>query len=172
MTTPKSKAAKPAVDFTEAYQGGLEKSKETIEAAIKASSEAAAKAFGFNRERFETMVKSYDDFAGYGKETFEAFVTAGNVATKGVEAINAEMLAYSKSSLEDSLAAAKAAMSAKSLQELIELQSDFAKTYMDQFMHQSTKVGELAAKLAQEAFEPINAQVQAAVEKFVKPLAA
>ncbi len=170
--TIKNKAGKPATDYAEAYQGVADKGQETLGAASDAAADTATNAFTFSRERVEALVKGYDDFAGYSKDTIEALISAGTVATKGVEAINAEILAYSKAALEDSIVAAKAVMAVKSVQELVELQSEFARSAMDNFMQQTTKVGELSAKLTQEAFEPINARVQAAVEKLVKPLAA
>ena len=93
-------------------------------------------------------------------------------ALSGYEAINADVLAYSKSTFEDSVAAAKAVLAAKTLKEVVDLQTDFAKTAFEGYLHQSSKLGELTAKITKEAFEPINARFQAAVEKFVKPLAA
>ena len=63
-------------------------------------------------------------------------------------------------------------MTAKTLQEFIDLQSGYAKTAFDGYVAQSTKLGEMTSKLAKDAFAPINVQVQAAVEKFGKPLAA
>ncbi|MCW5749762.1 MAG: phasin family protein [Alphaproteobacteria bacterium] len=154
------------------YEEVVATGKETVEAAVKASTEAATKAFAMGKDRVEQVVKSYDELANFNKGNVDAFVTAGNVAVKGIEAINAEVMAFSKSSIEDSIAAAKAVMSAKTLNEFVELQSRFAKTTIDSFLQQSTKLGELSAKVAQESFEPINARVQVAVEKFVKPIAA
>ncbi len=148
--TVKSKGGKATADVTEAYQGALNKGKESI----------------------EVFFKGYDEAADFGKGTFEAFVTATNVASKGAEAINAEVLNYGKSALEESLAVTKAAMTVKNLQELIELQSEYAKNALDGFLQQATRMGELATKVSQEAFEPINARVQTVVEKLVKPIAA
>lgn len=154
------------------YEGVVASGKETVEAAFKASADAASKAFNLGKNRAEQVAKSYEDVAEFNKGTVEAIVSAGNLAAKGIEAINAEVLAFSKSSLEDSLAATKAVMSAKTLNEFVELQSKFAKISLDTYLQQAAKLGELGAKLAQDTFEPINARVQFAVERFVKPLAA
>jgi len=154
------------------YENVAVTGKETIEAALKAGTEAATKAFAMSKDRVEQAVKTVDDIAAFNKDTVEAVVQASNVTAKGIEAINAEILAFSKSSVEDSLAAAKGLMTAKTLNEFVELQSKFAKMAMDSYLQQTTKLGEISAKVAQEAFEPINARFQAAVEKFVKPIAA
>lgn len=167
--TPKGPAKGPTVN---PYEDVLSTGKESVEAAFKASTEAATKAFALGKDRVEQAVKSYDEIAEFNKGTVEALVNAGNVAAKGIEAINAEVLAFSKTTIEDTLAATKAVMTAKTLNEFVELQSKFAKTSMDAFLQQTTKLGELSAKVAQDTFEPINARVQYAVEKFVKPIAA
>lgn len=148
--TVKSKGGKSASDATEAFQGAVNKGQETIEA----------------------IFKGYDEAAEFGRDAFEAIVASTSATNKGVEAIQAEVLAYSKTALEESLAATKAALTAKSVQELVELQSDYAKSALDAFLQQATRVGELTTKVSQEAFGPINARVQAAVERLVKPVAA
>jgi len=172
--TPKRKpatkveAAAPAA----AFENVIYTSKEQIEKAVKASTEAAERAFAVSKERVEAIVKSYEDVAKLGKGGVDAFVAAGNVATKGVETLNAEVLSFAKAQYEDNVAATKAVLAAKTLQEVVELQNEFAKSAFEAYSAQVTKLSEVAAKLAQDAFAPINAQVQATVEKLVKPLAA
>jgi len=140
-------------------------SKEQVEKAIAASTEALEKALSMSKDRFE-------DAAKMGKDQVEACVTAGSVATKGFETINAEVMAFTKTQIEDQISAAKAMMGAKTLQELIELQNGFAKSAFEAYTAHTTKLSEVATKVAQDAFAPINAQVQASVEKLVKPIAA
>ena len=54
---------------------------------------------------FEKAVKGYDQFLGFGKETVEAYTKAANVAAKGAETLHNEIFAYSKQSMEDTMAA-------------------------------------------------------------------
>lgn len=154
------------------YEAVMFASKEQMEKALKASTEAVEKAFSVSKERFDAVAKTVDDAAKLGKNQVEAFVSAGNVAAKGFESINAEVMAFTKNQIEDQISATKAMMGAKTLQELIELQNDFAKSAFEAYTAHTTKLSEVATKVAQETFAPINAQVQATVEKMVKPLAA
>ncbi|HLT78933.1 MAG TPA: phasin family protein [Ferrovibrio sp.] len=154
------------------YEAILFSSKEQLEKAMKASAEAFEKAFSMSKDRFDVLTKSVDDAAKLGKEQVDALVSASNVAAKGIETINAEVMAFTKHQIEDQISATKAMMGAKTLQELIELQNDFAKNAFEAYTAHTTKLSEVAAKTAQEAFAPINTQLQAAVEKMVKPLAA
>jgi phasin family protein len=113
---------------------------------------------------FEKAVKGYDQFLGYGKETVEAYMKAANVAGKGAETLHNEIFAWSKQSMEDTIAAAKALMATKSVHEAFELQSDFAKTQFDGYVAQMTKIGEIVATTTKDSFAPIQGRVQAWVD--------
>jgi phasin family protein len=113
---------------------------------------------------FEKVAKSYDHFVGYGKETVEAYTKAANVAAKGAETLHNEIFAYSKQSMEDTLAATKALMSTKSVHEAFELQSDFAKTAFETYVAQMTKLGEIFVATTKDSFAPIQGRVQAWVD--------
>jgi phasin family protein len=130
---------------------------EGIETAMKTGTEAL-------KTGFEKAVKSYDQIVGYGKETVEAYTKAANVAGKGAETIHNELYAYSKQSIEDSIAAAKAVMGAKSVTEAFELQTSFAKTAFEAYIGQVTKMGEIFTAASKETFEPIQGRVQAWVD--------
>ena len=53
---------------------------------------------------------------------------SATVAGKGAETLNNEIYAYSKQSIEDSIAAGKAVLGSKSVHEAFEIQTDFAKS--------------------------------------------
>jgi phasin family protein len=121
---------------------------------------------------FGAAVKGFEQFNSLGKDNMEAVVAFSTTYAKGIEAINAELMAFAKKSIEDSVTATKALMGAKTVKELVDLQSDFAKTSFDELMSKGSKLGEMYAKVAQQAFEPINARVTETMGKFGKPLAA
>jgi len=130
---------------------------ENIETAMKNGTEAL-------KVGFEKAVKGYDQLVGYNKETIEACVKAANVAGKGAETLHNEIYAYSKQSIEDSMAAAKALLGTKSPHELFELQSNFAKTAFEAYVGEVTKLSELFVSTTKAALEPLQGRVQAWVE--------
>src|SRR5579862_7899634 len=130
---------------------------EGIETVMKNGSEAF-------KASFEKAVKSYDHILGYGKETVEAYMKAANAAGKGAETLHNELYAYSKQSVEDSIAAAKAILGSKSAHEAFELQTDFAKTAFDAYVGNITKISEIFMSATKETFEPLQGRVQAWVE--------
>ena len=113
---------------------------------------------------FDKAVKNYDQFLGYGKETVEAYTKAANVAAKGAETLHNEIFAYSKQSMEDTMAATKALMATRSVHEAFELQTDFAKTAFETYVSQMTKLGEIFVATTKDSFAPIQGRVQAWVD--------
>ncbi len=116
------------------------------------------------KENVEKAVAAFGDLNAFSKENVEAFVESMTKAGKGVEAINTHAMEYTKTSLEDGVSAAKKLASAKSMQELIELQTDFAKSSFDSYIGEVNKMSDLVASTMKDAVKPLNARVTAAVE--------
>jgi phasin family protein len=177
MTTKKSDSAKLAMEGVEAVAA---KQKETIEAAVKAGTEAMGKgyeqAYTMTKEQFEKAnelaFKSYDEMADFGKDTFEAVVASTNIFAKGAEVIGKEVAAFAQASVEANMATAKKLFTARNVQELLDMQGRWAKESFDSVLSETTKLQDLSMKVASESSAPINARVNAAVEKISKPLAA
>jgi phasin family protein len=113
---------------------------------------------------FEKAVKGYDHVLGFGKENVEACVKAANAAGKGVETIQNEMYLFSKQSVEETMAATKAVLGAKSVHEAFEIQTDFAKSAFDTYVGQVNRMNEIFLSATKETFEPIQGRVQAWVD--------
>jgi len=130
---------------------------ETMESVMSASSEAV-------KQSMEKAMKSIDDIASFNKGTVDAFVQSANAASKGLEALGAEVLSYSKQSIEDYMAATKAAMGSRSVQEFLEVNTDYAKTAFDTYVGRFTKLGDMASTTAKDAFEPLSGRFNAFIE--------
>ena len=176
----KSKRTAAAVDealkpvTSAAYAG-----KETVEQAMKAGTEAAqmgyAQAVQLTKDHVEktseAMFKGYDQMNTFGKENLEAVVASGSIYAKGVEHLSKEVFALAQSSFETTMNAAKAFMGVKSLREAVDLQSEISRSHFDRMMADSAKLAELSLKVANEAFQPIQARINVAMEKVMKPAA-
>ena len=139
---------------------------DAMQSFMKVGAENYEKAFGSARAKVEEAVKNFDQFALNGKDNVEAVMAASTACTKGMEAINAEMLGFARQMFDEGMTATKAMLGAKTLQEMVDLQTKFAKQNLDGFMTQSTKVGEMATKVAQDTAEPLNARMTAVMEKW------
>jgi phasin family protein len=133
-------------------------------------------AIAYTKEKVEKMSKqvfaSFDDVTGFHKDNVEAFVASTQILGKGLEALSKELVAFSQSQYEQSMSTAKALMGVKSVKELVDLQTEYAKTAFDAFVAEATKVSESGFKVANQAAEPLTARVNATVEKLSKVKAA
>src|SRR5690606_274915 len=112
--------------------------KDAMEAALKAGEEAATKAYTIGKERFDAATKSFGEITAFNQETMELLVQTSTKAAKAFEAISAEMVAFSKARVDESMAVAKAAMSAKTLKDLLDIQTGFVKDTVENLVQHST----------------------------------
>lgn len=147
--------------------------KKTIETA-KASAEkvtnqaekiqaAGAKAF---REGMDKSVAGFAELNAEGKKNLDAIVASATAAQKGAETLSAQGLAFGKKSWEDGVAATQQLSGARSVQELLELQTSWAKSATEAYLAEMTKATETLTASVKDSFQPINARVSAAVERF------
>jgi hypothetical protein len=108
------------------------------------------------------MNQQIDAVQKFGKDNFDATVKAFDVASTGTKAIAVETADYAKKSFEQSAATFQKLLGVRSLDQAIEIQTDYVKSAYEGFVAQSTKVGELYTKLAQDSLAPFNALRSAA----------
>jgi DNA-binding NtrC family response regulator len=95
------------------------------------------------------------DYSQAGKAQLDATTAVTPCATI-LQAIVAEATEYSKKSIDDRLAFVEKLLGAKSLETVIRIQSDYAKTSYEGFVEQTKKMGELYSDLAKAAFKPFD----------------
>ena len=117
------------------------------------------------KDVIEKSLAGVNELNADSKKNLEAIVASVTAAAKGVETLNAETVAYSKSAFESQVAAAKTLAGVKSIQEVFEIQSTFAKAAYEGYMAQMTKASEIMTATMKESFKPLNARVTATVER-------
>ncbi len=105
------------------------------------------------------MAINFEDYQKFSKEQMEAVQAAATEVSKQLQAIAAETTDYSKKSLESGSAFVEKLLGVKKLDEAIALQQEFAKTSYEGFVAQTTKLGELYANVAKEAFKPVEGAI-------------
>jgi hypothetical protein len=103
------------------------------------------------------MIKGFEDFQKVGKDGFDAAVRSFGEVNKGFQAIAAEVTDYSKKAFEDSTRAFEQLSGAKSVEQAIEIQSSYAKKAYDTYIAEVSKLGEMYAGLAKDAYKPVEA---------------
>ena len=104
------------------------------------------------------MVKNFEDVQQFGKDNLDATMKSFGAFSKSAQAIAVELADYSKKVFEQGSAATEKLIGAKSLEKAFEVQSDFVKSSYEGFVAEATKLGELYANFAREAYKPFESQ--------------
>jgi len=156
----------------------VKKTVETAANTVKASAEKAQATFQANAEQAQAAgAKAFRDVAdksaagiselnAQGKQNLEALVASAAAAQKGVETLSAQSAAFTRKSWEDGVAAAQSMSQARSIQELLELQTTWAKSASEAWLAEVTKATDVMTASVKDSFKPINERVTASVEKF------
>lgn len=148
--TAESTAKNTAAKGAQAWQEGVDQAASFSGVAFK---DAADKSLG-----------ALNQLNAQGKQNLEAVVASVTAATRGAEALGAQAMAYTKSAMEGQAEAARAITTARSMQEVIELQTNFAKSAMEAYIAQMTKTTETMSAAMKDAMAPISARATAMME--------
>ena len=107
----------------------------------------------------EPIQKASEDFQKISKDNFDATVRSYAELNKGFQAIAAKMTDYSKQAFEDATRAFEQLAGAKSFESVIEIQSQYAKKAYDTWVAEASKLGEMYAAVARDAYKPVEKAV-------------
>jgi phasin family protein len=103
-----------------------------------------------------------EDMQKFGKEGMEMAMSSFGAWSKSAQAIAAEIVDYSKKSVEESTAAWERLLGAKTPEKAIEVQTAFLKSSYEDFIAEATKIGELYVDLAKETYKPFEGAISKA----------
>jgi phasin family protein len=96
-----------------------------------------------------------EEFHKVGKDGFDAAVQSFGEVNKGFQAIAAKVTDYSKKAFEDGTRAFEQLLGAKSVEQAIEIQSQFAKKAYDTYIAEMSKLGEMYVAIARDVYKPL-----------------
>ena len=103
----------------------------------------------------EEFKKVTEEFQKVSKDGFDAAVRSFGEVNKGFQAIAAKVTDYSKKAFEDGTRAFEQLLGAKSVEQAIEIQSQFAKKAYDTYIAEMSKLGEMYVAIARDAYKPV-----------------
>jgi hypothetical protein len=86
---------------------------------------------------------------------FEAASRSFTEANKGFQALAAEMMNYSKAALDDAIRTWEQLIGVRSLEQAIQIQSDYAKRVYENNMAELSKLGEMTVGMIRDASKPV-----------------
>lgn len=117
------------------------------------------------KEGYEKMAEGVSTFAEFNKNSLDAMMASAGAFAKGLERLTAEQTAFVKKYFEETVSTAKAVSGAKSVQESIDLNADFARGAIEKNLGQANKVADLWIETTKQTVEPLTARYSELVEK-------
>lgn len=138
MVTQTKKVNEAAGDLANAVEDGVESSRQMA------------------GETLDRAAKGVEDMLGWNRGALDAYVQSANTAAKCVESFNAEMMSYTKQTIEDNITATKAMLGARTVQEFFDLQSDYTKAAFDNFINRAAKMSDMLMSGTRDMLEPVS----------------
>lgn len=117
------------------------------------------------KDGYENFAKGFSDFAEIQQEAAKAWMNSVGVVAKAFETAAADQSAFVKAAYEDGLAAAKSAAASKSVQDAVEIQSEYARAQFERNVAHASKLADHWLTAGKEASEPLTERYGAIVEK-------
>lgn len=108
--------------------------------------------------------KGYDDAVAFGQANLDAVLKAGEVMSKGFEDMAGTVAKQTQAEVETNLAVAKDLLGCKTLQDVVEVQSNYLKGRYDAMMANTGKLADMAKKVSNDVAKPFNERVSATVD--------
>jgi hypothetical protein len=103
----------------------------------------------------QTFEKASAEFQKIGKVNYDAAVRSYGELNKGLQAIAASVTDYSKQAFDDATRTFEKLVGAKSLESVIEIQSQYAKKAYDSWVAEASKLSEMSSLMARDAYKPV-----------------
>lgn len=107
----------------------------------------------------EPIQKATEDFQKATKDNYDTVLRSYGELNKGFQAIGTRVTDYSKRAFEDATRAFEQLIGAKSFEHAIEIQSQYAKKAYDSWVAEVSKLGEMYAAVARDAYKPVEKAV-------------
>ena len=107
----------------------------------------------------EPLQNAGDDFQKMGRDNYDAMLRSYGELSKGFQAVGARMTEYSKQAFEDATRTFEKLAEVKSFEQAVEIQSQYAKTAFDKWVNEASKLSEMYANIAREAYRPVEKAV-------------
>tara|TARA_B100000989_G_scaffold88983_1_gene64364 strand:- start:1830 stop:2300 length:471 start_codon:yes stop_codon:yes gene_type:complete len=148
------------------------KDAENSKATIDNVNDTVEAAMAMGKEKVEQVqenyTRAYGEFSKFGQETLGVYMKAGEILAKGAEDIGQACFKLAKVTAETNAEAAKAVFAAKTINDVVDVQNDFALESYQTLFSEGTKISELSLKVAHEAFEPLKEQLHSSMAKTMK----
>ena len=117
------------------------------------------------KQGYEKFAEGVSSFADFNKGSFDAVIASATAFAKGFEKAAKEQSEFFKTAYDEGVATAKAASASKSVQEAVELNSEFVRGSFEKNLGQINKMADLWVETVKQSTEPLTSRYSEVVEK-------
>lgn len=107
----------------------------------------------------DMKVAGIEEFQKIGKDNMELAMKSVGEFNKGFQAIATEITDYSRKAFEDGAQTFEKLAGAKSVEQAVEIQTEYAKKSYEGFVSQASKLSEMYVELARGMYKPVESAV-------------
>jgi len=151
-----------------AVDAGNEAAERSVMALKEASTNAISLTADTQKSLGENIAKVSQRLQGlstFNQHNLDAFARSTEITAKAFQSIGGEVAAYAKQSYEDRVAAAQDISSARTLSELVEKQTSFAKHAFEGWAQQAIRISSIYSAAAKDIAAPIGERFSAATDE-------
>lgn len=161
-----AKAVEAAVTkLPEKVSAEVGKSVDTVTEIAAKPSKAVAVVKKAAEKTQDDLLKGVVPFLDYSRENAILLVAAGNEFALGLHKLSLSLIDWSAESCDKGVAAGQAMLSAKTVEEVIDLSQTLAKDGFEQLLKEGSELSALSSKLIEDTIVPLPGRLAAAVEK-------
>lgn len=123
------------------------------------------------REVMEKSMHSMSEMSELAKGNIEAMIASAKAASTGAESMTAQVVETMRKQMEETQTAMRAMTSAKSPNEFMQLQNEYARAQFDRAVANWSQMSETMLKLAGEVVQPLSNRMAVAAETVKKSIA-
>ena len=135
------------------------------EAALKQSQEAMAQVAERSRDAMDRGMKAFDDFGMTARGNADAWLAASRAAAQGLEQIVQQAAEFSRKTFEGATSAMRTMAAAKTPADVMQAQSEFARTQFDTLVGEFSKLSETMMRVTNDVFEPLSSRMSETAHK-------
>jgi len=181
-TTAKTKTTQETANVAKEFEVLFTANRKTLQDAFISGAEVAENAFKTSTEAFkstyvkalkdgksqvEKATQSLGDAPMYDKEGAESFIKVGNEVAEKSEKIGSEIIDFGSESVNAYFTATRSVIEADDAQKAFELQSQYARTSVETFISETSKLNAMLVDASKAMMEPFGSQYATNMDKFL-----
>ena len=146
-----------------------------VQHSVARAEQAALTVVARVEDTMATVKVGFDQAKAFGSDVFSVVDNAGRTTLGGIATVNTSLVGYGRDVLADTIEVGKKTMEARSVKDVVELQTAFAERRISAAFHTMSALNSLAQQNVMAMWSPFASLVRetaGSAEEFVKPVAA